>query len=145
MAVVMAPRPPLRRVVAGAVAATLARSALRVLRFHRVTALVRWLAPRTRRPACTADVLIILAAIDRAAAWLPFRVACLERSLAAVLLLAVHRKGVTWQIGVRTPPFALHAWLTDTMGRPVGERESTVAYQPLVRVSPFLESERSFT
>ena len=145
MAVGTMPGLPLRRVLVGAAAATLARFALRTLGFHRVITMVRWLAARTRYSATTEDVLGVLRAIDTAAAWLPFRVACLERSLAAVCLLAVRRRGVVWQVGVRTPPFAMHAWLTTQTGEILGEPESTVAYQPLIKMTPSIENERSTT
>lgn len=145
MAVGTMPGLPLHRLLIGAAAATLARIALRALSFHRVIVIVRWLAARTRYPATIEDVLGVLRAIDAAAAWLPFRVACLERSLAAVCLLAARRRGVVWQVGVRTPPFAMHAWLTASTGESIGEPQSTVAYQPLIQVTPSTENEWSTT
>lgn len=138
MAVDAVVRPVRRRMAAAAAAATLVWLALHALGFQRVTGVVRWLAARGLRPAGAADVLPVLLAIDTGAAWLPFRVACLERSLAAVLLLAVRRRGVTWQVGFRTPPFAMHAWLTDATGAIIGEHSSTSAYQPLVVAIPQL-------
>lgn len=79
------------------------RLALRVARFNQVMAAVRWLAGTTRHDATRDEVMHALHAVDAAAAWVPFRIACMERSLTAVVLLAARRRGVTWQMGVRTP------------------------------------------
>lgn len=114
----------------------LTRVTLRWLRFHHVVGIVRRLQRRPRRPASPCEVLAVLAAIDAAAAWLPCRVACLERSLTAVVLLAGRRRGVIWHMGIRTPPFAMHAWLSLTTGRILGEAESTADYEPLLVISP---------
>ncbi|MGW6724745.1 lasso peptide biosynthesis B2 protein [Nocardia sp. NPDC055029] len=60
---------------------------------------------------------------------------CLQRSLATTLLC---RLGGTWPIwctGVRTPPFAAHAWV-EAQGRRVGEPEDTATYHTLLTVPP---------
>jgi hypothetical protein len=136
MAVGRDSRPPIGHALLGAGAATLAVAALRTLGFRRVTAPVRRLARTARRPAEGAEILTVLRAIDVGASRLPFRVACLERSLAAALWLGARRLGVTWQVGVRTPPFSLHAWLADASGTILGEPDSTLADQPLLTISP---------
>ncbi len=128
--------PPIGHAVLGAGAAILAVAALHGLGFRRLTALVRRLAGSTRRPAREAEILTALRAIDAGASRLPFRVACLERSLAAVLWLGARRLGVTWQVGVRTPPFSMHAWLADASGAIIGEPDSMLTYQPLLTISP---------
>jgi hypothetical protein len=84
--------------------ALIVRLALRVARFNHVMATVRWLAGTTHRDATPGEVLHVLHAVDAAATWVPVRIACVERSLTAVVLLAARRRGVTWQLGVRTPP-----------------------------------------
>lgn len=46
--------------------------------------------------------------------------ACLERSVAVLLLCASRRIRVRWCVGVRTPPFESHAWI-EAGGQPVRE------------------------
>ena len=115
--------------------ALIVRLALRVARFNHVMATVRWLAGTTHRDATPGEVLHVLHVVDAAATWVPVRIACVERSLTAVVLLAARRRGVTWQLGVRTPPLAAHAWLSDATGEPICEPSTTAAYRPLITVS----------
>lgn len=102
---------------------------------NHVVAAVRWLAGTTRRAATSGEVMRVLHAVGAGAAWVPVRIACLERSLTAVVLLAARRRGITWRMGVRTPPLAVHAWLADATGEPIGEPSTTAAYRPLITVS----------
>ncbi|GAB3165195.1 hypothetical protein GCM10027059_22530 [Myceligenerans halotolerans] len=62
-----------------------------------------------------------------AARWAPGRVACLEESVAAVVMLATRGHSVTWCHGVATDPYALHAWI-QCDGQPVAEPASTSQY-----------------
>ncbi|MGH3451178.1 MAG: lasso peptide biosynthesis B2 protein [Haloechinothrix sp.] len=110
--------------------------ALRTLGFDRTQRLTRHLMRTTRRIADADRVLRALAATDAAAAWVPFRVACLERSLAAQLLLIARRQATEWRVGVRAHPLAMHAWLTDAAGAAIGEPVEPVGYQPLVAIRP---------
>lgn len=75
----------------------------------------------------------MLDAIDLAASWIPVRVACLERSLAALALCGLHRRSVRWCMGVRTPPFAAHAWI-EVAGTPVGELVAVSSYLPILTI-----------
>jgi hypothetical protein len=68
----------------------------------------------------------------------------MERSLTAVVLLALRRRGVTWHTGIRTPPLTAHAWLTDTTGEPIGEPSSASTYSPLLTI-PAPTTHRSMT
>ncbi|WP_184728790.1 lasso peptide biosynthesis B2 protein [Saccharopolyspora phatthalungensis] len=119
---------------AGAAAATIAWLAVRCLRFDRTVWLVQHLVSGTGRRLATArEAEAMLRAIDEGAAWLPMRVACLERSLAAVLLAAGWRRAITWCYGVRArPPLTMHAWISTPTG-PVGEREEHIAAR---RIAP---------
>ncbi len=110
-----------------------AAAALRSVRFHRIERLARALVRPTRRCAGVVEIEIMLAAIDRAGGWLPVRVACLERSLAVVLWCGLLRRSVCWRIGVRSPPFATHAWV-EAAGRPVGELVSIDSYRPILTI-----------
>lgn len=138
-------QPALPVTVAAVCAALIVRTALRRLPFDRVTTTTARLTTWTRRSATVDEALRVLSAIDHAARFLPFRVACLERSLAAVLLLAVRRRGVTWCVGVRTPPLASHAWIADQGGVPIGEPLTTAKYRTLRAISPTTQLDRRRT
>lgn len=111
------------------------RLALIALPFDRIKVIIRRVIESARRPATPEQVIRVLAAIDQASRWSPVRLACLERSLSAAILLAARGRGVTWRMGVRTPPFAAHAWIADDSGQPIGEPSSTATYQPLLTIS----------
>ncbi len=93
------------------------------LRFGRVVALARWTTRRCRRTASLTEATSMTTAISQTARHRSGRVACLERSLAAVLLAALHRRSVGWRIGVRLMPYASHAWI-EIDGYPVGEPDT---------------------
>jgi hypothetical protein len=118
----------------GAVVALIVRIAVCCLPFRSVASATRVVARTTTRPAVHEEIVAALTAVDAGARLLPVRVACLERSLTAVVLLAARRRGVQWCVGVRTPPLAAHAWLLDNEGQPVGEPSTTAAYRPLLIV-----------
>ncbi|MEV5880680.1 lasso peptide biosynthesis B2 protein [Streptomyces sp. NPDC052101] len=58
---------------------------------------------------------------------------CLQRSLATALLCRMRGRWPTWCSGVRTAPFAAHAWV-EAEGRPVGEPDDTAAYHAMIKV-----------
>lgn len=128
-----ATQPGRARTVAAALAVTTVRAAVRLLPFGRITGFVR--AVNTGREATRGEIERALHAVDAAATWLPFRVACLERSLAGLVLLAARRRRATWCLGVRqTPPIAMHAWLADAAGQPVAELEVMPTYRTILTV-----------
>ncbi|MER6359483.1 lasso peptide biosynthesis B2 protein [Kitasatospora sp. NPDC001527] len=61
----------------------------------------------------------------------PARVACLEESVAASLLLLLGGRGGAWRHGVATDPIRLHAWICDVHGLPVEEPEQTGDCTPI--------------
>ncbi len=124
------------RTIAAGAALIATRTALRSLGFDRTHQLAKRLLRTTRRIAEPDQVLRALVAVDTAASWVPFRVACLERSLAALLVLVARGQATTWHVGVRTEPLAMHAWLVDAAGYPLGEPSEPTDYQPLIVVSP---------
>jgi len=65
--------------------------------------------------------------------------ACLQRSIAVALLCRFRGAWPTWCTGVRTSPFAAHAWI-EVAGRPVGEPATTGHYRPLLVVPPATEA-----
>jgi hypothetical protein len=79
----------------------------------------------------------IVAAVARAARWYPGRAACLEQSLAAVLLAAATRRRLTWCIGSVPDPYQFHAWVS-IQGQPVpapGESASLrESYIPILEI-----------
>ncbi|MFC4912921.1 lasso peptide biosynthesis B2 protein [Actinomadura gamaensis] len=66
---------------------------------------------------------------------------CLPRSLAVVLLCRSRGYWPTWCTGVRTPPFAAHAWV-QVDGRPVGEGSDSVGYHLMLAVPPLPDRSR---
>jgi Transglutaminase-like superfamily/Coenzyme PQQ synthesis protein D (PqqD) len=87
--------------------------------FRRSVALVRlsrrsWC--RSTLPAWRASGTV--EAVRRAARWYPGRAACLERSLAAVLLAIAVRRRLDWCLGAVPDPYRFHAWVA-VVGDPV--------------------------
>ncbi|ADD43891.1 lasso peptide biosynthesis B2 protein [Stackebrandtia nassauensis] len=105
--------------------------AVRLIAFHRTRSIARRLSRPAVRPASERQAVTVLAAIDAACRWVPVRAACLERSIAAVVLLRLRRRRVEWCHGIKTQPVALHAWI-QVDGRPVGEpADPTTTYNVL--------------
>jgi hypothetical protein len=80
--------------------------------FRRSVALVRlsrrsWC--RSTLPAGRASGTV--EAVRRAARWYPGRAACLERSLAAVLLAIAMRRRLDWCLGAVPDPYRCHSWV----------------------------------
>ena len=111
--------------LAGMCAVVVAALVLRALPFHRVRSLASVMTRRTANPASATEAGAALAAVDAGGAQLPFRVACLERSLAATLMLAWRRRRVAWCVGVKLAPLASHAWIA-VDGNPIGEADNVV-------------------
>lgn len=63
------------------------------------------------------------------------RVACLEESLAFVLLAFMNGKAIDWCIGVKLAPFSSHAWVwVEVNGVPFQESEELNRYQRILVV-----------
>ena len=60
---------------------------------------------------------------------------CLQRSIAAALLCRARGAWPTWCTGVRTHPFAAHAWI-QVDAEPVGEPHPAGFFRPLLAVAP---------
>lgn len=71
-----------------------------------------------------------------AARLFPARVACLEESTTAALLLAAGGRGGAWRHGVVTDPIRMHAWICDVHGQPVEEPDQTGDYSPINGTEP---------
>lgn len=82
-------------------------------------------------PASTGRVHRALGAVRSVSSCLPGRWACLEQSVATSLLLALTGTRAEWRHGLATDPVRLHAWITDSDGRPVGEGPDIDAYTPI--------------
>jgi hypothetical protein len=125
-------RPPLRRRLAAHTAITAAR-------------LLAHLSPRRLRAVlCTVRRGAIPASYDQAlrarqdVTAVSTRCAgryCLQRSLATALRCRISGTWPTWCTGVRTPPFAAHAWV-EAQGRRVGEPADTATYRIMLTVAP---------
>jgi hypothetical protein len=60
---------------------------------------------------------------------------CLQLSIATVILCRLQGRWPTWCVGVRTDPFAAHAW-TEADGQPVGEPFAAGHYHSMLTVPP---------
>ena len=60
---------------------------------------------------------------------------CLQRSIAAALLCRMRGGWPTWCTGVRTHPFAAHAWI-QVGAEPIGEPHPAGFFHPLLSVVP---------
>jgi Transglutaminase-like superfamily len=130
------PLPPghLALVAAALVAVLLVRHVGRRRRsFARMITLLRAATRWPGRCAARQAVDEALHCVRQMAYVLPWRIACLEESVAAMLVLAVIGQSVVWCHGVATDPIRLHAWLT-VNGVPVAEPASTVRYTPLLQI-----------
>lgn len=86
--------------------------------FRYQLALVRATRRWCRRPADSGEAAVAVAAVSWAVRRYPGRAACLERSLAAVLLAAASRRRLDWCLGAVADPYRFHAWV-ETEGHPV--------------------------
>ncbi|GAB3900488.1 lasso peptide biosynthesis B2 protein [Kibdelosporangium lantanae] len=85
---------------------------LLALPFRLTVAVVSVLKRRWARSSAGRDqVMATLAALHAVARRYPGRFACLERSLACVLALAIRRRSVQWCLGASTDPYSFHAWI----------------------------------
>jgi Transglutaminase-like superfamily len=102
----------------------------------RLIALLRKATARTNRSATNVEARHAVHAVRQAGLFLPGRLACLEESVAVVLMLAASRRRVTWCHGVAADPVRLHAWVETSHGEPVAEPPSTLRYTTLLTVPP---------
>ncbi|WP_071812567.1 lasso peptide biosynthesis B2 protein [Lentzea guizhouensis] len=145
MATGVSERSSLLGTLIGACVTLIVGLAVRGLPFVRVTAAAKWCSARAIRAASERQISRAFGWIDSGSRLIPFRVACLERSLAALLLLSFSRCGVIWCMGVRGLPFTSHAWISDLDGRPLGEAESVTDYRIMLEISPLIELDRRST
>ncbi|GAB3159995.1 hypothetical protein GCM10027059_07120 [Myceligenerans halotolerans] len=130
-----APSPVLAHDFAAAVAAlavtltarSLGRRTASISRLIRLIEVTVRHAPSTATPAEAERAVRV---VRRAARWMPARVACLEESVAAVLLLSMRRRRATWCHGIAPDPIQFHAWI-QIDGRPVAEPATTSKYTVL--------------
>ena len=54
---------------------------------------------------------VVVGAVQRAARWFPVRSACLEQSLAAVIVAALMHQRLDWCLGAAPGPYRFHAWV----------------------------------
>ncbi|MGH3851963.1 MAG: lasso peptide biosynthesis B2 protein [Pseudonocardiaceae bacterium] len=103
------------------------RSFVRIIAL--LTAATRWPHPQAE-PASVEDALHCVRNVGSV---LPFRVACLEETAAAMLVLACQGQRAEWCHGIAADPIRLHAWIA-LNGRPVAEPASTTRYAPLLHI-----------
>ncbi len=77
---------------------------------------IHWTLRNVRKAWCRGPVSFeracsIVGAVHRVASWYPGRLACLEQSLAAVVLATLVRQQLVWCLGAATDPYRFHAWV----------------------------------
>jgi hypothetical protein len=98
-------------------------------RKHRFARLVRLTQLGAQQPWATdLQARHAVRAVRHVARYIPARIACLEESMAAKLLLAAIGKRATWCHGIATDPVRLHAWIAGSDGDPIDEPPSTHRY-----------------
>lgn len=130
------PRLPTGLTAAVALAATLIVRTLGSTErsMSRLIALAATAARSTTRSATAAEADQVVTAVRWVSRWMPFRIACLEESIAVVLVLAARRRGVTWCHGIAPDPVQFHAWI-QTDGSPIAEPLTTSQYTVLRTIS----------
>jgi hypothetical protein len=127
-----APRPPLRRRIPVHCAITAARLLAR-LSPRRIRAILEALRrganAATYEQALAARADVVASSVHCAGKY------CLPRALATTLLCRMRGVWPTWCTGVRTSPFAAHAWV-EVASQPVGEPTETASYRPILTVPP---------
>lgn len=89
------------------------------LPFRMISVVVIKLRRRWCRDPISGDrAVTTVSAVRHVADRYPGRTACLEQSLAAVLLAALSRRRLDWCLGTLTDPYRFHAWV-ETEGRPI--------------------------
>ncbi|MGA5042023.1 lasso peptide biosynthesis B2 protein [Streptomyces capoamus] len=104
------------------------------LPFRTLLGAVRWVSRHwCRHEATGAQGAAALAAVRQAAARYPGRAACLETSLASLMVLALRRRRAAWCIGTAADPFRFHAWI-ETEGSPVlaADEPDLDAFRPIL-------------
>jgi Transglutaminase-like superfamily len=123
--------PPHHRVLPlPAVAAAQLLATLRPSQLHRILEFAR----RGARPATAQQAHTARQAVDAVS----LRFAgkdCLQRSLATTLYCRAHGTWSTWCTGVRTNPFAAHAW-TQVDNQPIGEPHPPATTDPYTPSHP---------
>jgi hypothetical protein len=101
--------------------------------FAQIASLLTAVAALPQRAADLSMVGDVLHCVRTFASVLPFRVACLEETAAAMLVLALQGRRAGWCHGVAADPIRLHAWIAPD-GQPVAEPASTARYTPLLQI-----------
>lgn len=104
-------------------------------RLARLCQLLTMTSRLASRPATTALTARAINAVRRVGLLAPGRIACLEESAAAFLILAAGRRRVYWCHGVAADLVRLHAWLRINDRDPIAEPPSTHQFTAL-RIIP---------
>lgn len=107
---------------------------IRFFPFRTSLAMVRRARRHWCHPVPPADPAALVTAVGWAVRCYPGRAACLEQSLAAVLLAAARRRSLDWCLGAAADPYRFHAWV-EAAGRPVripGDPQSAAGFVRLL-------------
>lgn len=118
-----AARPPLTCRVTSVVALALSTVLVHAAPLRCTLAAARGAKRVSRRPATRVEAREAVEAVRWAGRFFPSRAACLETSLAALLVCVAHGRSVDWCIGCRFDPCEAHAWI-EADRCPVGEPDT---------------------
>ncbi|MFV2172555.1 lasso peptide biosynthesis B2 protein [Actinomadura sp. LOL_016] len=139
------PPVPTRTVLGAALALSVVLCLLRAgrteTRMGRLIRLLSWACGHTTRNTSPENARRAVHAVRRAGSLFPSRIACLEESAAATLLLACSGHRVRWCHGVAADPVRLHAWIETCDRQPVAEAPSTLRFAVLLTI-PVSDDER---
>lgn len=109
---------------------------MKVVPFHVVISIMTAIANRRSKAASLQRLDAATAVVGDASRWLPFRLACLERSLSIFLFLSSQGLGCIWHIGWKSPPLALHAWVTTREGCASSSEFEADSYEDIITCPP---------
>lgn len=117
----------------GVIALATACILIRLFNLETIVRLIKWSKRRCIRAMNLKEVWIVWSAIHRAKKGFWIRVACLESSLAFLLLALSQKLAVDWCIGVKLAPFESHAWI-EVNGFPFQESENVQSFIKILTV-----------
>lgn len=117
----------------GIIALSTACILIRFFNLETIIQFVRWFKQKCDRTIDQKEAWIIWCTVHRAKKVLWTRIACLESSLAFILLALSKKLSADWCIGVKLAPFESHAWI-EVNGSPFQEPNNIQCFTKIFTV-----------
>ncbi|WP_193200332.1 lasso peptide biosynthesis B2 protein [Nostoc sp. MG11] len=117
----------------GLAAVTIAYTILRLLSMEKICSIITSLKHLCSHQIDIGEADLIWATVHKSSFLFSGRVACLEASLAFVILALSKGLSSTWCVGVATEPFRAHAWV-EIDGKPFHESHYVEQFKALFTV-----------